>query len=372
MMNHPDVRVFDLALRGGVVLLLLFLAAVLLRDHGRSTAARIGALFAVGVAAYVVEAATGFAWPPAAWQAPMLALAAGNAVMFWIFARALFDDEFKLRGWHGAVWCLLAGAALVRCFVRGPSSGPMANWIGAGIEAATIGFAVMALAQSLSTWRADLVEKRRRLRMFIVAAGTAYTLVSTIARLAGHPGSATDIGRAADALVLAAIVTIIAWHLLRAGSSELFPVGSARIDAAVAVAVASDAADDRHIAEIERLMTVELIYQQQHLTIAAFAQQLGLPEYRLRRLINQRLGHRNFNSFVNRYRLDEAKRMLLDPACSDMAVLSIAMDCGFQSLGPFNRAFKANTGMTPTEFRRCGGRVPETPRPRVTMGAVEG
>src|SRR5258706_3013884 len=129
----------------------------------------------------------------------MLALAAGNAVMFWIFARALFDDEFKLRGWHGAVWCLLAGAALVRCFVRGPSSGPMANWIGAGIEAATIGFAVMALAQSLSTWRADLVEKRRRLRMFIVAAGTTYTLVSTIARLAGHPGSAARTGPGAHA-----------------------------------------------------------------------------------------------------------------------------------------------------------------------------
>ncbi|RTM02125.1 MAG: AraC family transcriptional regulator, partial [Bradyrhizobiaceae bacterium] len=33
-------------------------------------------------------------------------------------------------------------------------------------------------------------------------------------------------------------------------------------------------------------------------------------------------------------------------------VITIAMDAGFQSLGPFNRAFKAVTGVTPTEYRR--------------------
>jgi AraC-like DNA-binding protein len=35
-----------------------------------------------------------------------------------------------------------------------------------------------------------------------------------------------------------------------------------------------------------------------------------------------------------------------------MPVLTIALDAGFQSIGPFNRAFKAATGVTPTEFRR--------------------
>ncbi len=35
-------------------------------------------------------------------------------------------------------------------------------------------------------------------------------------------------------------------------------------------------------------------------------------------------------------------------------MLTIAMDAGFQSIGSFNRAFKADTGMTPTEFRRHG------------------
>jgi AraC-like DNA-binding protein len=53
-----------------------------------------------------------------------------------------------------------------------------------------------------------------------------------------------------------------------------------------------------------------------------------------------------------RYRIDEAKAALADPAQKQVPVLTIAMDAGFQSIGPFNRAFKAATGQTPTEFRR--------------------
>jgi hypothetical protein len=40
---------------------------------------------------------------------------------------------------------------------------------------------------------------------------------------------------------------------------------------------------------------------------------MGLPEYRLRRLINQGLGHGNFNAFVNHYRIEDAKTTLADP-----------------------------------------------------------
>ena len=77
-----------------------------------------------------------------------------------------------------------------------------------------------------------------------------------------------------------------------------------------------------------------------------------IPEYRLRRLINQRLGYRNFNVFLNEHRIDEAKAALADPSQAEVPVITIAMDAGFQSLGPFNRAFKATTGVTPTEYRR--------------------
>ncbi|SMC28622.1 Helix-turn-helix domain-containing protein [Andreprevotia lacus DSM 23236] len=78
---------------------------------------------------------------------------------------------------------------------------------------------------------------------------------------------------------------------------------------------------------------------------------MQLPEYKLRQLINQGLGWRNFNAFVNSYRIADARQALADTAQAEVPILTIAMDAGFQSLGPFNRAFKAETGLTPTAFR---------------------
>ncbi len=94
------------------------------------------------------------------------------------------------------------------------------------------------------------------------------------------------------------------------------------------------------------------VYREEGFSIAVLSSKLSIPEYRLRRLINQKLGHRNFSAFVNSYRLSEAMAALGDPSQSSVPVLTIALDTGFGSIGPFNRAFKAHTGMTPTEYRR--------------------
>ena len=113
-----------------------------------------------------------------------------------------------------------------------------------------------------------------------------------------------------------------------------------------------DAAEDRFAESLQRLMAVDRAYRSEDLSIASLAARLAVPEYRLRRLINQRLGHRNFNAFVNGFRLAEAMAALADPGKRDLPILTIALTAGFQSIGPFNRAFKLATGLTPTEFRK--------------------
>jgi AraC-like DNA-binding protein len=88
------------------------------------------------------------------------------------------------------------------------------------------------------------------------------------------------------------------------------------------------------------------------------------PEHRLRRLINQRLGHRNFSAFLNQWRLADARAALADPTQRAVPISTIALDAGFASLGPFNRAFKAETGLTPSEFRaRALARASEAQSP---------
>ena len=67
--------------------------------------------------------------------------------------------------------------------------------------------------------------------------------------------------------------------------------------------------------------------------------------------INDRLGHRNFADFVNSRRIEAAKQVLADPAQARTTVAAIAYELGFASLGPFNRAFKAQTGLSPREWR---------------------
>lgn len=113
-------------------------------------------------------------------------------------------------------------------------------------------------------------------------------------------------------------------------------------------------------------MDVEALWRREGLTIGDLANAVGLPEHRLRRLINDQLGHRNFASFVNQRRIAEARILLSDPASAARTVASIAFDLGFGSLGPFNRAFRDETGLTPTEYRRQamanGLPIPENPR----------
>jgi AraC-like DNA-binding protein len=198
----------------------------------------------------------------------------------------------------------------------------------------------------------------------------------------GQPGGRLPGPQAtADAAMLLALLALVAWRALRLdadGPWVLHPedaVATPSVDEGIApmavdrrVAVERPGrptaidpaasrrpaaqADDHLLAALEQLMATQHAYRDEGLGIATLAARLGAPEYRLRRLINGRLGHRNFNAYLNGLRLAEARSALADPARRGLPVLSIALGAGFQSIGPFNRAFKADTGLTPTEFRR--------------------
>jgi AraC-like DNA-binding protein len=109
--------------------------------------------------------------------------------------------------------------------------------------------------------------------------------------------------------------------------------------------------DDPLAARLLTHMETMRPYRDESLTVAGLAAQLGEPEYRLRRIVNGALGHRNFAAFLNGYRLAEVKAALADPDQRDVPILTIALDAGFGSLGPFNRAFREAVGMTPSAWR---------------------
>ncbi len=93
------------------------------------------------------------------------------------------------------------------------------------------------------------------------------------------------------------------------------------------------------------------IWRNEGLTVAKLAQEVGAPEYQVRKAINQVLGYRNFSSLINESRIEAAKMRLASPAEGAVSIQEVAYDVGFSSLGPFNRAFRDATGQTPSEFR---------------------
>jgi AraC-like DNA-binding protein len=362
-MGGPGILVtLDIALRGAGIALLLIVAAATLRQAQGRPAAWLGALLAVGAAAYVVCSSPGPHDPPV-WFAPVLMLCTGNAAVFWLFAQAMFDDSFRLRPWHALVWLGLVVWPLAHLLGAGFTS----HWLlGVLVRSAVILLALLALAQTVRGWGSDLVEGRRRLRLFILIAVALHIAVTVTVELVFGADQVPMALHLLNSGALVAIAAIIALLLLQADlDSVLGPVAvGPAVDAPspdsppphlpVAVAAAADEpADPTLLATLERLMSVDRLYRQEGLTIGVLASRLGLPEYRLRRAINRGLGYRNFNEYLNRHRLADAKQALADPGQADVPILTIALDSGFQSLGPFNRAFKTDTGMTPTEYRKA-------------------
>ena len=384
----PSVLPFtllDAALRGMLIALLALLVAVLLRDRPRLPAAQAAVAMCLGLCVQVIGATPLVeARLSALAQAPLVAVSVANAVLFWVFVQALFDDDFAFLPVHAAAWLGVALLSGINCAL-GPQHAAAPVTFGLQ-RAVPLLFAVLAAIAAAAHWRADLVEARRRLRKYIVVTGVVYTLAMLVARLASPQGRLSAAAATIDVLLLLVIVLPTAWRLLRIGGSELFPAGWATpLPAAPAAApllgdsaadslrslpltpvrpptpvtppprtppAPPDPAEERLATTLQRLMTEQRPYQSDDLSVASLAARLAVPEYRLRRLINQRLGHRNFNAYVNAFRLADARAALADPAQREVPVLTIALEAGFQSIGPFNRAFKAATGLTPTEFRR--------------------
>jgi AraC-like DNA-binding protein len=337
----------DLALRAATVAMLLVLAASLFRDFRNGLAGRLAIAFALGSAAHAATSTIGVTSPISAGHAPLIALSTGNVVVFWLFCRALFDDAFTLRWWHGLIWLAVAAFSFVNCMWIAPAGN--ARLAIAAVNLIALGFIILAVAQTIASWSADLVEGRRNLRMFIVAAAALYGGFNAILQMLA-PRDATDIANVANSALLAGIVAAISSAMMQVTANDLFPAAS--VTSVPARPDVEDAADRKLIDALMHLMADERIYRHDNVTIGTLATRLSVPEYRLRRLINQRLGYRNFNVFLNEHRIEEAKAALADPTQAEVPVITIAMDAGFQSLGPFNRAFKATTGVTPSEYRR--------------------
>lgn len=110
--------------------------------------------------------------------------------------------------------------------------------------------------------------------------------------------------------------------------------------------------DNKHyLTKLKSCMEKEKLYLNPCLTIHELAKSLSIPSRHLSQVINEQL-NQSFFDFINKYRVEEFKRYILNPSNDHMTILQIIFEVGFNSKTAFNRAFKKHTGMAPIEFKK--------------------
>jgi AraC-like DNA-binding protein len=112
---------------------------------------------------------------------------------------------------------------------------------------------------------------------------------------------------------------------------------------------------DDYIKRIRLHMETVKPYLDPNFVISMLSDAVSIPVYHISKTINNRF-QKNFNEFINSYRVDEAKRKLSEPGQCQATILDIAYKVGFNSKSTFNNAFKKITNMTPTQYKKahCG------------------
>ncbi|MEH6537718.1 MAG: helix-turn-helix domain-containing protein [Psychroserpens sp.] len=103
--------------------------------------------------------------------------------------------------------------------------------------------------------------------------------------------------------------------------------------------------------QISKLVINEKLYLEADVSLSSVSKLIGKTTQTTSEVINQ-YAKRNFNDFINYYRIQEAKKLLLDTNSKHFTISSIAFDTGFSSLSSFNSAFKKFEGTTPSAYRK--------------------
>jgi len=276
--------------------------------------------------------------------------------MSWLLSRALFRGQDGAMLWPiGVVAALYAtGALLVGATHTGiGTDSALLSMIGTVHTLTSSTVLLLALIEPIEGFRRGLPRAERIFRLTFILGYAALVAVAVIweqhavANAAGDGSQALSMVRVTCSIIALCGATLAVIYRSR----HPLPAMIASIKTTIKAERPATDSDRRIAQRLTSLMAGQDLHTNANLKVSDVADKLGEPEYRISRAITGATGFANFNRLVNSYRIDHAKRLLADPACSNWSVLSIAMECGFGSIGPFNRAFKEATGQTPGTWR---------------------
>ncbi|WP_232224755.1 AraC family transcriptional regulator [Leptospira fainei] len=264
---------------------------------------------------------------------------------FYLFVSSLFSDTFRLKLWHGALFIFINSFCFyifVASDIRNDSS-QVSQILFSLPQLFYLGIVLFTLAQVLKDKNIDLMESRREFRVIFVWIAGIYCIFVILMEVITKNQSYSAVFDFVNSFFIAILVFFFSYKLFDFRENIFLIPKNQPFEEEI---------DESLLEKLILLMDRERIFLQENLTILNLSRKLSAPEKKVRRLINKGLGYRNFNEFLNHYRIQEAAKILIDPAKQDAQVLRIAMDLGYGSLAPFNRAFKERMGITPSDFRK--------------------
>jgi AraC-like DNA-binding protein len=222
-------------------------------------------------------------------------------------------------------------------------------------------FALVSIYWAVSSWRADLVETRRRTRaLTILVIGLNVIASSVLLRIVIDPNTIANYHT--HVALIAFDLIVLLFLLSQRGIGQYLEPRRDGGQPGPAPSPSPSPPSDPQIAavltKLKSLMEIEHIYRQANLSLKSLAVRAGLPEYRLRKIIHEQLGYSNYNAFLHSHRVRDACGQLRDPAMRRIPILTIALSVGYQSVNTFNRGFRDLMGVTPSAYRSQDGETP--------------
>ncbi len=353
---NANLAAIDLFLRGAAAALLVF--HIIHALHSRLPLLQRGLLtaFEASILAYLMCSDPVIDSVPSPLRFVALSLVFMAAPLLWLVVKMAFEDHFA----RSSAKVISLAAACAMGWMATLGIGGVA--VVAAQKVLLISFAAAALWTVVKDWRSDLVARRRQLRAWVTGGLAVSVLLVLSVELAYIRSTVPQLLMVLNLAGITSIAVALALTFARHPLDEWFRPGQP-LNAAAAPFTPSASQPfiprlttmppvlDRRAALRERLLQAmgeQRVYATESLSLAQLATKLDATPVQLREAINQHLGYRNFNDFLHHYRIDEASQRLL---AQDLPILSIALDVGYGSIGPFNRAFKQIKGVTPSEFR---------------------
>ena len=341
----------DVTIRAGAVSTIFLLAWLLLGQYRQvGLPAALFAPLALCLAGFLIGNTPITSLVPAGPIGTIAHTLSGFTVVFlWWFSLSCFDKQFRLKG---SVLCVGLVWAVIAAMDRGMLGDAFADK-GLSRVLVPLGFAIVGhlVWRLLAERQGDLIQQRydARIMVAVLLGGMLFIDLAADA-LFGFAWRPIALAMAQNAMILAFSLWL-AWRLL-AVHADMFTfgaVGETSVPGEAAPKLRSRQDKELH-GRLSVLMDTERLFLDPELTFAAFVERMGAPERAVRTLVNHDLGYDHFRTFLNHYRVAEARRLLGDRHNSDKLII-VALDSGFASLASFNRVFRAIEGCTPSAYR---------------------